>query len=278
MFFAVIAIVRVLARYLKIIVVLCCVKFAACSANSGYNDLDPPRRTPVYYVTKKGDSVNSLAQRFKVSPASIILLNDIENPKSLPAGYKLHVGYRVHKGSGGEVQLTKASLNNPKAVPVPKDVGPKNQSGRLGWPVLKGTVVSSFGPRGDSFHDGIDIACPIGTPVYAGHGGRVIYADGGLGGYGKLVIIRHKSGFTTVYAHNNRLRVSEGDEIKKGDRIADSGNTGHSTGPHLHFEVRVKDGNGRYVAVDPLPLLLADETKNPNYRINDNLTPLLVKR
>jgi murein DD-endopeptidase MepM/ murein hydrolase activator NlpD len=189
------------------------------------------------------------------------------------------VGYRMPKGGQSDVHLVNASVSSPKVVPIPKDAGPKNQSGRLGWPVFKGTVVSSFGPRSGSFHDGIDIACPIGTPVYASHGGKVIYADNGLGGYGNLVIIRHlKSGFTTVYAHNNRLKVSEGDEVKKGERIADSGNTGHSTGPHLHYEVRVKDGNGRYVAVDPLPLLLSDESKSPSYRINDNLTPLLVKR
>ena len=188
------------------------------------------------------------------------------------------VGYRMPKG--GDPRLVKASIKSSKPIPIPRDAGvqPKQGSGHLGWPVLTGTVVSSFGPRGDSFHDGIDIACPKGTPVYASHSGRVMYADDGLTGYGNLVIVRHKSGFTTVYAHNNRLRVSEGDEVKKGERIADSGNTGKSSGPHLHYEVRVKDGNGRYVAVDPLPILLDEESKSPNYRINDNLTPLLVKR
>ena len=86
-------------------------------------------------------------------------------------------------------------------------------------------------------HNGIDIGIPIGTPVKAADGGTVQFS-GRMGTYGNLVIIDHGEGFTTYYGHNSQNLVSKGDKVHKGQTIAMSGNTGRSTGPHLHFEVR----------------------------------------
>ncbi len=95
-------------------------------------------------------------------------------------------------------------------------------------------------------HNGIDMAAPIGTPVVAAKEGRVIFA-GWSGGYGLHVVIRHNNGFTTSYSHLSKSFVKVGDWVKAGQRIANVGNTGRSTGPHLHFEIR-KYGQ----ALDPL--------------------------
>ena len=94
-------------------------------------------------------------------------------------------------------------------------------------------------------HEGIDIAVPSGTPVHAAAAGTVVYA-GWLGGYGNIVVVDHGNGLSTAYGHNSSLSVAQGASVGAGSVIALSGNTGHSTGPHVHFEVRV---NG--AAVDP---------------------------
>jgi len=114
------------------------------------------------------------------------------------------------------------------------------------YPVY-GTVTSLFGTRkspfgsGTEFHAGMDISVPTGTPVKAAGKGVVIYA-GWLSGYGKVVIIDHGYGIQSVYGHNSEILVRVGQSVKRGDIIAKSGNTGRSSGPHVHFEIRV-NGN-----------------------------------
>lgn len=118
----------------------------------------------------------------------------------------------------------------------------------LVWPV-SGPITSGFGMRWGRMHEGIDIAVPSGTPVHAAASGTVIYAAW-MTGYGNLVVLDHGNGLATAYAHNSSLLVSLGQHVSQGQKISLSGSTGHSTGPHVHFEVRV---NG--VAVDPLGYL-----------------------
>jgi murein DD-endopeptidase MepM/ murein hydrolase activator NlpD len=113
------------------------------------------------------------------------------------------------------------------------------------WPV-SGPVTSGFGWRWGRMHEGIDIALPSGTPIVAAASGTVIVA-GWMGGYGLLVVIDHGGGVATAYAHQSAIAVGVGQSVFQGQVIGYVGSTGHSTGPHLHFEVRV---NG--AAVDPL--------------------------
>ena len=116
------------------------------------------------------------------------------------------------------------------------------------WP-CEGVVVSGFGVRWGRMHEGIDIACAYGAPVHAAAAGTVIYA-GWMQGYGNLVVLDHGNGISTAYAHASAILVSVGQSVGQGEEVSLVGATGHATGPHLHFEVRV---NG--VAVDPLSYL-----------------------
>ena len=110
---------------------------------------------------------------------------------------------------------------------------------------------SNFGARWGRKHEGIDMAAPVGTPVYATGDGTVIFA-GWQRGYGNVIKIQHELGTETRYGHLSKLHVRAGQQVSRGARIGDMGNTGRSTGPHLHYEVRV---NGR--AVDPLSFIKA---------------------
>jgi len=113
------------------------------------------------------------------------------------------------------------------------------------WP-CDGVVVSGFGMRWGRMHEGIDIGCAYGTPNRAAAAGTIIYA-GWLGGYGNLVVIDHGNGLSTAYAHAWSILVSVGQSVSQGETVSLVGSTGNSSGPHLHFEVRI---NGQ--AVDPL--------------------------
>lgn len=114
--------------------------------------------------------------------------------------------------------------------------------GRFLWPVPHFYRVSShFGPRGRKHHDGIDIPAPRGTPIVAVDHGVVVYSDNGIRGYGNMILLAHGEDVFTVYAHNRKNLVSKGDKVVKGQVIGHVGNTGRSTGPHLHFEIRVKN-------------------------------------
>ncbi|HVO53600.1 MAG TPA: peptidoglycan DD-metalloendopeptidase family protein [Solirubrobacterales bacterium] len=115
------------------------------------------------------------------------------------------------------------------------------------------------GPMGDGFgvdrcdhlHTGIDFPVPYGTPVGAAGVGTVIFAGYNNGGYGNLVVVQHRLGYSSWYAHLSSIAVSVGEAVEGGSRIGYVGSTGHSTGPHLHFEVRRYD-----TPIDPLPMLL----------------------
>jgi murein DD-endopeptidase MepM/ murein hydrolase activator NlpD len=128
------------------------------------------------------------------------------------------------------------------STPVPPDAP------SFSWPAA-GPVTSPFGWRWGQAHQGIDIGAWTGDPISASAGGTVILA-GELGGYGYCTMIDHGRGYVTVYGHQSELLVSEGDQVSAGETIGLVGNTGDSTGPHLHFEIRVGG-----VPRDPMPYL-----------------------
>lgn len=116
------------------------------------------------------------------------------------------------------------------------------------WPVLA-PISSPFGPRDGGFHYGLDLAANAGTSIHAAKSGTVVFA-GVLTNSGNTVILKHSDGTRTLYAHCSRLLVHVGQEVHQGDVVGLVGSTGHSTGPHLHFEVYVNDK-----IQDPLPYL-----------------------
>lgn len=111
---------------------------------------------------------------------------------------------------------------------------------KLLWPVDKIDFTSRYGQRFNQMHTGLDMAVPVGTPVVAAEDG-IIKKTGWLGGYGNTVIIQHYDGKETLYAHLSDIFLEENESVNMGQIIALSGNTGRSTGPHLHFEVRYEN-------------------------------------
>ena len=150
------------------------------------------------------------------------------------------------------------SSKSEQAAPIPGKPPPaargksasteRETVGDLNWP-LRGVLYARFGRHGREVHDGIDLAAPVGTLVKTAGPGTVVYA-GEQRGYGLIAIVEHPNGLTTLYAHNHDLRVKTGQQVRAGQVIASVGESGRTTGPHLHFEVR-RDG----VPVDPMPHL-----------------------
>ncbi|WP_430884460.1 peptidoglycan DD-metalloendopeptidase family protein [Fusibacter sp. JL216-2] len=148
--------------------------------------------------------------------------------------------YRVNGLEVGRIVTKEEILEEPTTKVVyrgTKDPPPRKGTGVFAKPTSRGYITSGFGWRWGRKHTGIDVGIPTGTPVTAADGGVVIFS-GTKGGYGKCVIIDHGANMKTLYAHNSKLYVRKGDKVFKGQTIAASGNTGRSTGPHLHFEIQ----------------------------------------
>ena len=162
---------------------------------------------------------------------------------------------RVEKSNGKEstkVPIVEKVEKEPTTEVVlvgTKERPPTIGSGEYIYPVDNYRLSSPFGPRWGRNHNGVDLACPMGTDVKAADGGTVTFA-GYKGSFGYLVIIDHQNGMETYYAHNSEVLVKEGDKVYQGYHIAEAGSTGRSTGPHCHFEIRV---NG--TPQDPLEYL-----------------------
>jgi murein DD-endopeptidase MepM/ murein hydrolase activator NlpD len=155
----------------------------------------------------------------------------IAQPRSVPVGEQV-----------ATIPAQTARLATPepaKAAEDPvKSAEPAGAMQTFRWPV-KGRVIAGFGPKtSGGQNDGINLAVPEGTPVKAADDGVVAYAGNELKGYGNLVLIRHANGFVSAYAHASELMVKRGDTIKRGQVIANAGQTGNVTSPQLHFEIR----------------------------------------
>ena len=151
--------------------------------------------------------------------------------------------------AAAEQAEAESSAAAPAPTPAPAPSGPTQESSNGFIYPLDGPLTSPFGYRWGRMHEGIDISVPEGTPIHAAASGSVSLASV-YGGYGNYTCIEHGDGVSTCYAHQSSFAVSQGDSVSQGDVIGYSGNTGSSTGPHLHFEVRV---NGE--AVDPMGYL-----------------------
>jgi lipoprotein NlpD len=195
-----------------------------------------------------GENLYRIGKAYDVRHDEIARLNNIANPDRIRVGQRLFIPgaarqlpVTVITPADAQVEATLSPKSTPAlSIPVTDQV--------FIWPV-NGTINSGFGPRGSSFHDGLDIAAPEGTSIRAIESGEVIYSDQ-LRGYGNMVVLRHADGFVSVYAHNQHNLVREGQKVSRGEIIARVGSTGRVTGPHLHFEIR-RDNK----ALDPLPYM-----------------------
>ncbi|MBT6594863.1 MAG: M23 family metallopeptidase [Nitrospina sp.] len=184
----------------------------------------------VYHTVQKGQTLYRIAKTYELDVKVLQRANHIGDPSKLKEGTRLWI-----PGARRVLQIP----DKPHPHTAKKKTSPtvKPRKGFFIWPT-KGTLTSRFGMRNGRKHEGIDIAAPKGTPVHSAADGNVVFSGWGPTGYGKMVIIKHKHHLTTLYAHNSKLLVKKGSRVKQGQRISLMGNTGRSTGPHLHFEVR----------------------------------------
>ena len=248
----------------------------------GSDDLEIPGGMEVSrHIVKKGESIGIIAKRYQLNMDTIISFNNIQNARTLRAGLELAIPsingikYRVKRGDSlsGIANRFRISLNNlldwnnivsSVIFPgteyfIPGARLNKNDLNRaLGilfvYPV-KGRLTSRFGWRKDpiaghrSFHNGIDLAGPTNTVIKAAMDGQVVktsYAEV----YGRYIIIKHTDGFQTLYGHLNKYAVKEKQWVEQGQKVGYMGNTGYSTGTHLHFAI-FKNGE----PIDPFKYL-----------------------
>lgn len=230
------------------------------------------------YVVREGDTLSQIAQMFDISSKTILWANDISNPSKIRPGDSLIIlpitGVRhvVKKGDTiasiakkyeGDVddilaynQLASAEdVNIGDTVVIPGGTIATPAPTKKSAPSYAGSKVVATGNGSSGYthplpgairtqglhgYNGVDYGAPVGTPIYAAADGEVIVAknSGWNGGYGLYVVVKHANGTQTLYAHNSRNAVAVGDKVTAGQVIGYVGNTGKSTGNHLHFEVR----------------------------------------
>jgi murein DD-endopeptidase MepM/ murein hydrolase activator NlpD len=206
-------------------------------------------------VVRFGDTLVKIAQRYGMTISELLQLNPGLDTARLVVGSQVRVAQSAPGRSRlllGLKPVASGGLSWPDMPRFePEQPGRFNPgSSAWVWP-SQGVFTSGFGWRWGRMHKGIDIANNVGTPIVAAASGRVTYAGWHDGGYGYLVEIAHDDGSTSLYAHNSRILVREGDAVAMGQTISEMGSTGRSTGPHLHFEIRPA-GSG---AVNPLQFL-----------------------
>ncbi|MBU3619866.1 peptidoglycan DD-metalloendopeptidase family protein [Polynucleobacter sp. JS-Fieb-80-E5] len=204
-----------------------------------------------YYRVKKGDTLARIALDHGQAPRDVVQWNKAANPSFNPNIIEVDDLILIKAPGGSKsarvVEKKPSSERSDSVASTPEPV--KNEvvaepSIRLSWPA-KGKVTGEF----NETNKGIDIAGKVGEPVLAASDGKVVYAGNSLRGYGNLVIVKHDNTYLTAYAHNSKLLVKEGDTVRKGQKIAEMGDT-DATAPKLHFELRV---NGK--PVNPAPYL-----------------------
>ena len=189
----------------------------------------------VQHTIKKGQTLESIAKLYKADAGDIASFNGITDNTQLAVGDELIIPDAEMSDEGGD-----------KPVSDVKATAAKDQNYYASHPAIKNIAGYFINPlpnghltQGLHDHYAIDIGSPKGTPIHASASGTVLFARSGWnGGYGNLVIIKHSNGTETYYAHQSKIATHAGDHVSQGEVIGYVGSTGHSTGPHLHFEVR----------------------------------------
>ena len=206
-----------------------------------------PQGDGVFHTVRRGESIFRISRYYQVSASSILEANQIRDERSLQTGERLWIPGARRRPPTHPLLPAPASAGD--AREQARNDAIQNANLYFAWP-LRGRLTDRFGTRNGRRHEGIDLAAKPGTLIRAAESGRVIYSGNGLGAYGNVVIIRHSDLYATVYAHNRKNRVRKGAYVDQGEVIAEVGQTGNATGPHLHFEIRRDER-----ACDPLDYL-----------------------
>lgn len=197
----------------------------ACASSPGGED--------IVHVVRPGENLYRISLYYGVPVDRVIRSNRIADVHALEVGQAL----RIPGARRGAPQAALAPTLASASAGANRQVAYRDNGLAFAWP-LRGRVSSHFGSRGRSHHEGIDIPARQGSPVVAAEAGRVIHSGGQLGDYGNVVIVKHAGHYATVYAHNRRNLVRKGEFVEKGQAIAQVGETGNASAPHLHFEIR----------------------------------------
>jgi lipoprotein NlpD len=177
-----------------------------------------------YHTVRRGETLTSIARLYGVPSLKLVRDNRIPDPNRIRVGQRLRVMRPAE-----EPALKKVVRPETR---VAKATGPVQATGRFAWP-LKGTVIRRYSQSAP----GVAIAASRGATVKAADGGRVVLACERMRGYGKVVVLDHGNGYTTVYAHNASLLVGEGETVRQGQAIARAGSTGRATRSQLEFRL-----------------------------------------
>jgi lipoprotein NlpD len=192
-----------------------------------------------FYVVRAGESLTDIARRQGVPLEDLAEINGLPADAPLAAGQVVFVLLARGVVPASSPDILPPSVLDEGDRPGDDDRLDADSGGRpLAWPVRDVVISSAYGKRWGRAHEGIDLAAPKGTPVFAAREGTVLYASDKLSGYGKMVVLQHDGDLLTAYAHNSSLLVREGDKVRAGQMIARVGQTGRASAPHLHFEVR----------------------------------------
>jgi murein DD-endopeptidase MepM/ murein hydrolase activator NlpD len=221
----------------------------------------PPAGTPGVHVVAAGDTLSKIARHYHKSVAEIAKANNLQTTATLSVGDRLVIpgvqapaakpsaavsGTQAKPAVSAAVKQAEPVQNASVVAPAPdtleKDAAKLAEGTgalpKFRWPA-NGRIIAGYGPTTNGQqNDGINIALPENTPVKAAEDGVVAYAGNELKGYGNLVLVRHPNGYVTAYAHAKELLVKRGDQVKRGQVIALSGQTGNVNAPQLHFEIR----------------------------------------
>ncbi len=242
-------------------IAVCFVAVAALASGCGY-----------YVTAEKGDTLYSLSREYGLTVNDVLEANPgIQDADRIYEGQKIKIPRdKSYKFAATEKQAKSADRPNDRAdrdqtsdrpkttkvaptQPTPAVVAPLKSSdgpGQFIWPT-KGDVLRKFGKGPDGrLNEGLDISAAAGTKIVAAADGEVIVSGTPLAGFGNMIAIQHSGEYMTVYAHNRVNLVKKGDKVKQGQVIAEVGDTGRATVPHLHFEIRHK-----LATIDPLTLL-----------------------
>lgn len=199
--------------------------------------------TGVKHIVKSGDTVSKIADKYEAEAEDVFIFNDISKDSKLKQGDIIFV-------PNGIIKPTVSKTNTSSGKKIVSSSNTKAPAGYYIRPV-SGIITSPYGSRRGGFHYGVDIGNRRGTPVAAAASGIVVKVVSGCaegrtscgGRYGNYIVIEHPNGTRTFYAHLNKTNVRTGQSVSQGENIGALGNTGRSTGPHLHFEVENANGS-----------------------------------